>query len=40
MKDEESSHSKDLMQLVKVIQMSPLQTKKGEKGTDIVCETE
>jgi hypothetical protein len=40
MKDEESSHSKDLMQLVKIIKMSPLQSKKGEKGTDIVCDTD
>lgn len=40
MKDEESSHSKDLRQLVKLIQMSPLQSKKGEKGTDIVCDTD
>ena len=40
MKDEESSHSKDLTQLVKLIQMSPLQSKKGEKGTDIVCDTD
>ncbi len=40
MKEEEASHSKDLMKLVKIIQMSPLQTKKGVKGTDIVCETE
>ncbi len=40
MKEEEASHSKGLMKLVKIIQMSPLQTKKGVKGTDIVCETE
>ncbi len=40
MKDEGSNHSKDLMQLVKIIQMSPLQTVKGVKGTDIVCEAE
>ena len=40
MKDEESNHSKDLMQLVKIFQMSPLQTKKGVKGTDIVCDTD
>ncbi|MFX1485411.1 MAG: hypothetical protein ACFFCP_19735 [Promethearchaeota archaeon] len=39
-KDEESSHSTDLKRLAKVIQSSPLQTKKGQKGTDIVCETE
>lgn len=40
MKDEESSHYKDLEKLVKLIQKSPLQSKKGEKGTDIVCDTE
>lgn len=40
MKEEESSHSTDLRQLVKLIQVSPLQSKKGEKGTDIVCETD
>ncbi|MFW9794495.1 MAG: hypothetical protein ACFFEE_09340 [Candidatus Thorarchaeota archaeon] len=40
LKDEEESHSNDLMQLVKLIQVSPLQTKKGQKGTDIVCETD
>ena len=40
MKDEESDHSKDLEKLVKLIQMSPLQSKKGEKGTDIVCATD
>ncbi|MFW9927482.1 MAG: hypothetical protein ACFFDM_12085, partial [Candidatus Thorarchaeota archaeon] len=40
MKEEELSHSTDLRQLVKLIQVSPLQSKKGEKGTDIVCETD
>ncbi len=39
-KDEESKHSKDLKQLVRLIQISPLQTKKGQKGTDIVCSTD
>ncbi|MHA1943583.1 MAG: hypothetical protein ACW96M_04215, partial [Candidatus Thorarchaeota archaeon] len=40
LKDEETSHSKDLTQLVKLIQASPLQRKKGVKGTDIVCDTD
>jgi rubrerythrin len=40
LKDEESSHSKDLRELVKIIKLSPLQSKKGEKGTDIVCDTD
>ncbi|MHA1949392.1 MAG: hypothetical protein ACXAAO_02960 [Candidatus Thorarchaeota archaeon] len=40
LKEEESSHSKDLRELVQIIKMSPLQPKKGEKGTDIVCDTD
>ena len=40
MKDEESSHSRDLAKLVKLIQQAPLQSKKGVKGTDIVCDTD
>ena len=40
MKDEEASHSTDLAKLVKLIQRAPLQSKKGEKGTDIVCDTD
>lgn len=40
LKEEEISHSKDLQKLVKLIQQSPLQSKKGEKGTDIVCDTD
>ena len=40
MKDEESSHYNDLEKLVKLIQQAPLQSKKGEKGTDIVCDTD
>jgi len=39
-KNEESNHSKGLGQLVKLIQLSPLQSIKGEKGTDIVCKTD
>ncbi|MFW9768466.1 MAG: hypothetical protein ACFFF9_10995 [Candidatus Thorarchaeota archaeon] len=38
MKDEENSHNKDLIELSRLIQMVPLQSKKGQKGTDIVCE--
>ena len=40
LKEEEKSHSTDLQKLVKLIQHSPLQSKKGEKGTDIVCDTD
>jgi rubrerythrin len=40
LKDEENSHLEYLTKWVKVIQQSPLQSKKGEKGTDIVCDTD
>ncbi|MGY5860211.1 MAG: hypothetical protein RTU63_12655 [Candidatus Thorarchaeota archaeon] len=40
MRDEERSHFDDLEKLVKVIQQAPLQSKKGEKGSDIVCATD
>ena len=40
MKEEERSHYEDLDKLVKLIQQAPLQSKKGEKGTDIACETD
>lgn len=40
MKAEEHSHFVDLEKLVKVIKQAPLQSKKGVKGTDIVCDTE
>jgi rubrerythrin len=40
MKEEEKSHYTDLEKLVKLIQKAPLQSKKGEKGTDIVCDTD
>ena len=40
MKDEEVRHNTDLIELSRLIQMAPLQSKKGEKGTDIVCEAD
>ncbi|MHA1862816.1 MAG: hypothetical protein ACTSWA_03525 [Candidatus Thorarchaeota archaeon] len=40
MKEEERSHHDGLDKLVGVIQQAPLQSKKGEKGTDIVCGTD
>ena len=40
LRSEETNHLDDLAKWVKIIQMSPLQTKKGEKGTDIVCDTD
>ena len=40
MKDEERSHYNDLEKLVSVIKQAPLQSKKGEKGSDIVCDTD
>ncbi|TFG27314.1 hypothetical protein EU527_18665 [Candidatus Thorarchaeota archaeon] len=39
MKEEEAAHHDDLTKLVKLIKQAPLQTKKGEKGTDIVCDS-
>ena len=40
MKEEERSHHDDLEKLVGVIKQAPLQSKKGEKGSDIVCDTD
>ena len=40
LRNEENSHREYLADWVKVIQQAPLQSKKGEKGTDIVCETD
>lgn len=40
MREEEESHTTDLRQLVTLIKQAPLQAKKGQKGTDIVCETD
>jgi bacterioferritin (cytochrome b1) len=40
MKEEEKSHYNNLEKLVKLIQNAPLQSKKGEKGSDIVCDTD
>ena len=39
-KDEEIHHLDYLSKWVKIIQQYPLQAKKGEKGTDIVCDTD
>jgi rubrerythrin len=40
LKDDEESHHSDLKELVRLIQIEPLQKVKGVKGTDIVCETD
>ncbi|MFW9843072.1 MAG: hypothetical protein ACFFEV_00690 [Candidatus Thorarchaeota archaeon] len=40
LKEDEESHHDDLKELVRLIQMQPLQRVKGEKGSDIVCDTE
>ncbi len=40
LKHDEQHHKKELEGLITLIQTSPLQSKKGTKGTDIVCETE
>ena len=40
MQEEERSHYDDLEKLVGLIKQAPLQSKKGAKGTDIVCDTD
>ena len=40
LRSEETSHLVDLSKLVRIIQQAPLQSKKGEKGSDIVCDTD
>ncbi|MFW9838767.1 MAG: hypothetical protein ACFFE7_14725 [Candidatus Thorarchaeota archaeon] len=40
LREEENSHLDYLAKWVKVLQQTPLQSKKGEKGTDIVCDTD
>ncbi|MGY5857817.1 MAG: hypothetical protein RTU63_00495 [Candidatus Thorarchaeota archaeon] len=40
LKFEEKRHLENLSEWVKLIKQVPLQSKKGEKGTDIVCETD
>ncbi|MFX1579838.1 MAG: hypothetical protein ACFFBJ_09350 [Promethearchaeota archaeon] len=40
LKEDEESHHADLKELVRLIQLQPLQRVKGEKGTDIVCDTD
>ena len=40
LKDDEEAHHTDLKELVKIIQLQPLQRVKGKKGTDIVCKTD
>ncbi len=40
LRGEEESHLDYLSKWVKLVQKTPLQAKKGMKGTDIVCETE
>ncbi|MHA2213860.1 MAG: hypothetical protein ACW992_11930, partial [Candidatus Thorarchaeota archaeon] len=37
LKHDEERHSKDLADVIKLIRTAPLQTKKGEKGSDIDC---
>ncbi len=37
---DEKHHRDTLMELIRIIQKSPLQSVKGEKGSDIVCEDE
>ncbi len=40
LRKDERNHREELEALIRLIKTSPLQTKKGEKGTDIVCKTE
>jgi rubrerythrin len=40
MRSEEGEHFEDLEKLTDLIKQAPLQPKKGQKGTDIVCDTE
>ncbi len=35
---DEKRHEKALKELIKIVKQMPLQTKKGKKGSDIVCE--
>ena len=40
LKEDEMKHSKNLTEIARVVQTMPLQSKKGQKGTDIVCKTD
>ena len=40
LKEDEQKHSKTLSEIARSIQTMPLQSKKGQKGTDIVCKPE
>jgi len=40
LKEDEKRHRLELEELIRLINTAPLQSVKGEKGTDIVCETE
>ena len=37
LRDDEQRHDEDLEKLIRIIQQSPLQPKKAEKGSDIEC---
>jgi hypothetical protein len=39
LKEEEERRYGEIVELVKLIKQAPLQARKGEKGTDVVCET-
>ncbi len=40
LKEDEEHHKAELEELISLIQTAPLQSKKGEKGTDIVCDND
>ncbi|MBD3157384.1 MAG: hypothetical protein GF309_01225 [Candidatus Lokiarchaeota archaeon] len=38
LREDEMRHQKDIKELVSLVKQYPLQPKKGEKGSDIICE--
>jgi rubrerythrin len=40
LKEEEEKHTKALEKMITLVKQTPLQSRKAEKGTDIVCETD
>lgn len=40
LRNEETMHERDLKEIISLVKQTPLQSKKAEKATDIICETE
>ncbi|MHA2069111.1 MAG: hypothetical protein ACXABY_32515, partial [Candidatus Thorarchaeota archaeon] len=40
LREEEERRYGEIEELVTLIQRSPLQSKKGQKGTDVICDTD